>query len=93
MSHNNSTPQRKLRYWQPNLRTVTEVYGDFPNTLYNVQHPVTREYIFWSFRLIFVLKLEVSYEIVKNVFSLSSYGKNHSSMKTSCRPRSHKVSL
>ena len=46
-------------------------------------------------QLVFVLKLEISYAIAKkkNIFSLSSYGKNLSSMKTSCRPRIYKVSL
>jgi len=32
--------------------------------------------------MVFVLKLEISYETTKNIFSLSSYGKDPSSVKS-----------
>jgi hypothetical protein len=35
---NNSTLQRRLRYWQPNLRSVAYVHSDFPNVLYYCRH-------------------------------------------------------
>jgi hypothetical protein len=37
VSHNSSTLQRQLRYWQPNLRTIASVHSDFPNALYKIR--------------------------------------------------------
>jgi hypothetical protein len=43
---NNSTLQRQLPYWQPNLRTVDQVHSDFPNALYYSTHAIIVSCIF-----------------------------------------------